>query len=156
MSSSYICTHWYDHVSTMTSCDVMVREKLITRSTIQTLEIENAQLNNKVSLLLWQPYNTVYGKASMGETFSVSLNCESFPMNYGLVDQQCKSMRVFPYRCFAIFGISCLFWRVIKSGIEMKQDWNEMVTCTLNSSRMRPNWVYFIAIAHNEPLAEIA
>ena len=158
-------------MSTITSCDVMVREKLITRSTIQTLEIENSQLNNKVSLLLWQSYNTVYGKASMGGNFhSVSLNCESFPMNHDLVDQQCKSMtmlqqtnshflfkiQVFPYRFFAIFGISCLFWQVIKPGIEMKQDWNEMDTCRLNSSRMRPNWLYFIVIAHNEPMAEIA
>ena len=42
----YVYVQYCDHMS----YDVMVREKLITLSTIQTLEIENSQLNNKVSV----------------------------------------------------------------------------------------------------------
>lgn len=42
----------FDCMSSVTSYNVMIREKLITLSTIETLEIENSQLNNKVSLLL--------------------------------------------------------------------------------------------------------
>ena len=43
---------------------------------------------------------TVYGKMFKVENFhgfrGFSLNCECFPMNYGLVDWQCKSTSMLP------------------------------------------------------------
>ena len=66
---------------------------------------------------------TVYGKMFEGENFhGFSLNYECFPMNYGLVDWQCKSTgmllqkvsrewkfciltaKVFPLESFAVYG----------------------------------------------------